>query len=88
MLTKTLARRAMQKKITAGTATQEESTRLHAAEAHRLKLSISSLPLTTPLTDPRLTELCNKFVAAAQIAPRNTQIDILGSGLNDYGFTK
>lgn len=78
MLTKTLARRTMQEKITAGTATQEEITSFHAAEAHRLKLSISSLPLTTPLTDPRLTELCNKFVAAAQIAPRNTQIDILG----------
>lgn len=77
MLTKTLARRAMQEKITAGTATQEEITNFHAAEAHRLRLGIVSLPLTTSLTDPRLTELCNKFVAAAQIAPRNTQIEIL-----------
>lgn len=86
MLTKTLARRAMQEKITAGTATEEEIRNFHAAEAHRLKLGIVSLPLTTSLTDPRLTELCNKFVAAAQIAPRNTQIEILGE-LTERAFS-
>lgn len=86
MLTKTLARRGMQKNFTAGTATQEEITSFHAAEAHRLRLSIVSLPLTTSPADPRLTELCNKFVAAAQIAPRNTQIEILGE-LTERAFS-
>lgn len=86
MLTKTLARRGMQKNFTAGTATEEEIRNFHAAEAHRLKLGIVSLPLTTSLTDPRLTELCNKFVAAAQIAPRNTQIEILGE-LTERAFS-
>jgi hypothetical protein len=86
MLTKTLARRAMQEKITAGTATEEEIRNFHAAEAHRLKLGIVSLPLTTSLTDPRLTELCNKFVAAAKIAPPNTQIEILGE-LTERAFS-
>ncbi len=86
MLTKTLARRAMQKKITAGTATQPEIMSFRAAEAHRLRLGIVSLPLTTSPEDPRLTELCNKFVAAAQIAPRNTQIEILGE-LTERAFS-